>query len=119
VSKLRGVLTEGGLDGGRALTAAFGCYQLDLPDGTWVDVLQAESSVPEAESLLAANDLVKARDAAGFASACRSFVDIGNERNAVGIVSINPVVPAATRAKLVRVEQQRMKLWTSWATPMR
>jgi basic membrane lipoprotein Med (substrate-binding protein (PBP1-ABC) superfamily)/DNA-binding SARP family transcriptional activator len=73
VSKLRGVLTEGGLDGGSALTAAFGCYQLDLPDGTWVDVLQAESSVREAESLLAANDLVKARDAAGFAESIVSL----------------------------------------------
>jgi len=67
VSKLRGVLAEGGIDGGSALTAAFGCYQLDLPDGTWVDVLQAESSVREAESLLAADDLATAKDAAALA----------------------------------------------------
>jgi len=67
VSKLRGMLVESGIDGGSALTAAFGCYQLDLPDETWVDVLQAESSVREAESLLAADNLAKATDAAGLA----------------------------------------------------
>ena len=67
VSKLRGLLAEGGIDGGSALTAAFGCYQLDLPEGTWVDVLQAEASVREAQSSLAADDLAKAKEAAGLA----------------------------------------------------
>ena len=33
VSKLRSLLTEAGLDGPRALTAAFGCYRLGLPAG--------------------------------------------------------------------------------------
>ncbi|MFZ0002236.1 MAG: helix-turn-helix domain-containing protein, partial [Trebonia sp.] len=35
VSKLRSLLTEAGLDGPHALTAAFGCYRLELPEGTW------------------------------------------------------------------------------------
>ena len=67
VSKLRAMLAQGGIDGGNALTAAFGCYRLDLPDGTWVDVLQAESALLEAESLLGADDLERARDVASFA----------------------------------------------------
>src|SRR5262249_50065088 len=54
VSKLRWVLSKSGLDGASALAAAFGCYQLDLPDGSTVDVLEAESATQEAESSLAA-----------------------------------------------------------------
>jgi DNA-binding SARP family transcriptional activator len=49
VSKLRAVLADVGVDGANALTAAFGCYRLDLPDGTWVDVLAAESAAKDAE----------------------------------------------------------------------
>ena len=49
----------------------------------------------------------------------QGHLDIGIERNAVGIASINPVVPASLRAKLVRVQQQHMPLWTSWATPLK
>ena len=37
VSKLRSLLTEAGLDGPHALTAAFGCYRLELPEGTWIE----------------------------------------------------------------------------------
>src|SRR3954453_19268092 len=44
-SKLRGALTDAGVDGGAALTGAFGCYRLDLPEGTWVDVTVATDSV--------------------------------------------------------------------------
>ncbi len=49
----------------------------------------------------------------------QGHLDIGIERDAVGIVGINPIVPAAIRAKLVRVQRQHMKLWTSWATPLK
>jgi len=35
------------------------------------------------------------------------------------MVSINPVVPASIRAKLVQVQQQHMKLWTPCATPLK
>src|SRR6185436_19193009 len=34
VSKLRGLLADHGIDGARALTAAFGCYRLNLPEGS-------------------------------------------------------------------------------------
>ena len=49
VSKLRKVLFDAGMDGGRVLSAAFGCYRLELPAGTWVDVPRAEAAVQEAE----------------------------------------------------------------------
>jgi basic membrane lipoprotein Med (substrate-binding protein (PBP1-ABC) superfamily) len=47
----------------------------------------------------------------------QGHLDIGIERDAVGIISINPVVPPSIRAKLVRVQQQHMNRRTSWATP--
>jgi DNA-binding SARP family transcriptional activator/basic membrane lipoprotein Med (substrate-binding protein (PBP1-ABC) superfamily) len=67
VSKLRGVLAECGVDGARALTAAFGCYQLDLPEGIWVDVLAAESAAKEAEGFLETDELESATAAAALA----------------------------------------------------
>ena len=68
-SKLRGALTDAGVDGGTALTGAFGCYRLDLPEGTWVDVTVATDSVDTAEAALAAGELEEARTAAGLAAA--------------------------------------------------
>src|SRR5437868_2828614 len=41
VSKLRALLTEQGIDGASALTGAFGCYRLELPQESWVDVVAA------------------------------------------------------------------------------
>lgn len=67
VSKLRGVLAESGVDGASALTAAFGCYRLDLPEGTWVDVLAAESATKEAEVFLETDELESATAAAALA----------------------------------------------------
>ena len=66
-SKLRGLLAEQGIDGAGALTAAFGCYRLDLPEGTWVDLFAAASGARDAEDALAAGDLERARAAAGSA----------------------------------------------------
>lgn len=66
-SKLRGVLSASGLDGRTSLTAAFGCYRLDLPDETWVDVLAAESASRQAERFLAAGELERATAAATLA----------------------------------------------------
>jgi YVTN family beta-propeller protein len=63
-SKLRGALADAGLDGREALTAAFGCYRLDLPEGTWVDLFAAASSAQDAEEALAAGELDQARAAA-------------------------------------------------------
>ncbi len=64
VSKLRALLTEAGLDGQRALTAAFGCYRLELPEGAWVDVVAAAAAADEADRAFAAGDLAAAKTAA-------------------------------------------------------
>jgi DNA-binding SARP family transcriptional activator len=64
VSKLRSLLTEAGLDGPRALTAAFGCYRLELPEGTWIDVVAAADAADEAERALDAGDPAQAKTAA-------------------------------------------------------
>ncbi len=63
-SKLRGALADVGLDRREILTAAFGCYRLDLPEGTWVDLFASASSAQDAEEALAAGDLDGARAAA-------------------------------------------------------
>ena len=67
VSKLRGLLAEHGIDGARALTGAFGCYRLELPEGTWIDVVVAAEAAEEAERELASGDLEGAKDAATLA----------------------------------------------------
>jgi DNA-binding SARP family transcriptional activator len=67
VSKLRGLLAESGVDRASALTASFGCYQLDLPEGTWVDVLAAESAAEDAEGFLDRDELESATAAAALA----------------------------------------------------
>src|SRR5262249_49676657 len=64
VSRIRGLLSECGIDDERALTSAFGCYRLELPGGTWVDVIAAGETVLEAEDALAAGDLERARKVA-------------------------------------------------------
>jgi YVTN family beta-propeller protein len=64
VSKLRSLLTEAGLDGPGALTAAFGCYRLELPEGTWIDAVAAADAADEAERALAAGDPAGAKPAA-------------------------------------------------------
>ena len=45
MTKLRAVLEEGGIDGATALTSAFGCYQLTLPAGAWIDVDAAAAAI--------------------------------------------------------------------------
>ena len=60
-SKLRGVLADSGLDATAALTGAFGCYRLELPEATWVDVVAAATAARRAEEALAAGDPAKAR----------------------------------------------------------
>jgi YVTN family beta-propeller protein len=59
-SKLRGLVAEDGI----TLTNAFGCYRLDLPEGTWVDLFAAASGAEDAEEALAAGELDQARAAA-------------------------------------------------------
>ena len=67
VSKLRALLTECGLDGARSLTSAFGCYQLTLPAGAWIDVDAADEAATAAERSLAAGELDQARANASVA----------------------------------------------------
>jgi peptide/nickel transport system substrate-binding protein len=76
VSKLRALLEECGVDGQEALRSAFGCYQLVLPPGAWIDVAAAREAADRAEAALAAGDAGAAREAAGEAAALarRSFL---------------------------------------------
>jgi YVTN family beta-propeller protein len=67
-SKLRNLLADRGIDGADALTGAFGCYRLELPEGTWVDVIVAANAAREAEEALAAGDLDEAKAAAALAA---------------------------------------------------
>ena len=68
VSKVRGLLADLGLDGVTALTAAFGCYRLELPRGSSVDVMVAANAAQKAEEALAAGDLGQAKRAASLAA---------------------------------------------------
>jgi YVTN family beta-propeller protein len=68
VSKLRRLLAERGIDGADALTSAFGCYRLDLPKGSWVDVIVAANAAQQAEEALADGDLDQAKAAAALAA---------------------------------------------------
>lgn len=71
VSKLRVVLGGNGIDGASALTGGFGCYRLELPEGSWVDALAAASATAEAEQALAAGETEIAK---ATASAAESLV---------------------------------------------
>lgn len=68
MTKLRTLLTECEIDGGRALTSAFGCYQLTLPEGAWIDVHAAANDVERAETALQAGELDRARAEAATAA---------------------------------------------------
>src|SRR3954447_16936271 len=68
VSKLRTLLADAGVDGANVLTSAFGCYRLDLPEGSWVDVIVATNAAQEAEDALAGDDLERAKTAAALAA---------------------------------------------------
>jgi len=61
VSKLRALLNECGVDGSVSLTSAFGCYQLILPPGSWIDVAAADEAANAAEQALAVGDWDGAR----------------------------------------------------------
>ena len=76
VSKLRTLLQECGVDGQEALRSAFGCYQLVLPTGAWIDVAAARDAIDTAEAAAAAGDLRQARAAGAEAAALsrRSFL---------------------------------------------
>jgi DNA-binding SARP family transcriptional activator len=56
VSKLRSCLAGLGLSRSEVVAQAFGCYQLRLPAGAWVDLEVAASSLHEAEGALMAKN---------------------------------------------------------------
>ena len=60
VSKLRTLLKRAGLAGPRTLLAGAGCYELQLPAGTWVDHEAASDAIHEAETALRAGDPARA-----------------------------------------------------------
>jgi DNA-binding SARP family transcriptional activator/streptogramin lyase len=68
MTKLRALLSECGIDGAGALTSAFGCYQLTLPAGAWIDVHAAANALERAETALAAGDHDYARAQASTAA---------------------------------------------------
>lgn len=76
VSKLRALLEDCGVDGQEALRSAFGCYQLVLPSGAWIDVTAAQEAADAAAAALARGDSSTAREAAAEAAglARRSFL---------------------------------------------
>jgi len=58
VSKVRSLLEPvAGRPGDRLIAAALGCYQLNLPDGAWVDLDAAGAAVHAAETALATGQL--------------------------------------------------------------
>ncbi len=93
VSKLRAALAESGL-GDRALTYAFGCYELHLPTDAWIDVEAAEDAVEFAETARGNDDAIEAlRWAATAAEITRRTFLPGDEglwvearREALGVV---------------------------------
>jgi SARP family transcriptional regulator, regulator of embCAB operon len=76
VSKLRALLEECGVDGQEALRSAFGCYQLVLPPGAWIDLAAAREAADRTEAALSTGDTRVAREAAAEAAALarRSFL---------------------------------------------
>ena len=68
-SKLRRLLADNGVGDPSVLTAAFGCYRLELPAGAWVDVIDAASATDAAERALDTGDLAVARERATAATA--------------------------------------------------
>lgn len=67
-SKLRRLLAQHGVADPSILTAAFGCYRLELPEGAWVDVLEAARATDDSEEALAEGDLDRARERASVAT---------------------------------------------------
>ncbi len=68
VSKIRSLLAEHGVGGPTVLTGAFGCYRLELPEGSWVDVIAAADAAEEADHALEGGDLERAKAAAALAT---------------------------------------------------
>jgi DNA-binding SARP family transcriptional activator/sugar lactone lactonase YvrE len=64
-SNVRALLAEAGVDSS-VLTSAHGCYRLELPQGTWIDISEAANAIDEAEAALRRDDLATANERAGL-----------------------------------------------------
>ena len=82
VSKLRALLAECGVDGTAALTSAFGCYRLELPEGTWVDITAGAEALREMDVALALDDLAEAKTAATRAASLARAPFLSGEEGA-------------------------------------
>lgn len=56
ISKLRALIGRAGLDPASVLPSDTGCYELNLPPNSWVDVEVASDAIHEAEAALRAGD---------------------------------------------------------------
>lgn len=76
VSKLRRPLARVGLTGPHGLESVHGCYELRLPEATWIDLRTAVNALDRAEGALRSGDAVTAWSNATVASAIvrRPFV---------------------------------------------
>ena len=81
-SKLRVLLGECGLDGAKALTNAFGCYRLELPAGSWVDLQAAARGVDDAATALAAGRPAEAKAEATLAASLARLPFLSGEDGA-------------------------------------
>jgi branched-chain amino acid transport system substrate-binding protein len=61
VSKLRSLLAECGLEEDAAITSAFGCYQLQLPAGSWIDLEAAREAIDASDEAFEAGRFADAR----------------------------------------------------------
>ncbi|MGH2830637.1 MAG: AfsR/SARP family transcriptional regulator [Actinomycetota bacterium] len=66
-TKTRSALTSIGLDGKGLLGGTAGCYRLNLPPGTWIDIEAAAAACQSAERLLQSGDPAGAAEAAAHA----------------------------------------------------
>jgi YVTN family beta-propeller protein len=68
VGKLRTLFAESGLEGRAAITSAFGCYQLHLPEDSWIDLEAAAEALDDADKRFETGELSQAQAAANHAS---------------------------------------------------
>jgi YVTN family beta-propeller protein len=68
VSKLRTLLAECGLEEIARITSAFGCYQLHLPEGSWIDLEALSDALQAADRAFEAGDFSEARSGAEYAA---------------------------------------------------
>jgi peptide/nickel transport system substrate-binding protein len=125
VSKLRVLLGVVGIDGASTLTNVSGCYQLDLPEGTSVDIVEAEQAAKAAAAALVDGELDRtvASAADALAVARRPFLPgsegmwLDTKRRELGDLadealawSVDAHLAAGRPAEAVRLAQEAVAL---------